>query len=546
MGGKYGRYVLGATTLGVTYFITARIGLSHGAVSGFATLIWAPSGIALAAILLYGYRIWPGIIIAAFLVNLSIGASPLVALGISVGNTLEPLLGACLLSRLIGFDNSFWKIKDVLGLIFLAAFISTLVSPAIGVQSLYLGGEISRAAYQSTWLAWWAGDMLGIILVTPFILVWARRPRMDVAARRTLELVLVTFFLVLMSAAIFSGMLTDSFGGLESDTYKYLLFPVLVWIALHYGQRASISANLIIAIVAIWCTVIISSGHTDAYLTQALSSVQRFIGFNSITYMVFSTILAEREFAQRKQRKLFNETVQLDKQAKYLERLNKAKDEFIQLASHQLRTPTSVVKMYLGMLLEKRFGKLTKKQIEGIEVAYRSNERQIQLIDELLGVAQIDMGDIVLNIEEVDMRFLITNVIEEFASTIAEREQTITFVHGSEKYMVKVDQSKMMIVIENLIDNASKYSPSGKNIEVNLAIDENGLKIDVKDKGVGIAKKDIGKLFDKFSRIHNTLSIARGGSGLGLYWVKNIVELHGGTINVTSKLGHGSTFTIRL
>jgi signal transduction histidine kinase len=142
------------------------------------------------------------------------------------------------------------------------------------------------------------------------------------------------------------------------------------------------------------------------------------------------------------------------------------------------------------------------------------------------------------------MKHVVSKVIDGLASTIAERNQTIKFIHGRGNYISKVDRSKISIVLENLIDNASKYSPPGKKIEVKLASSKSKLNITVKDEGVGIAKKDISKLFKKFSRVENEFSVLRGGNGLGLYWVKKIVKLHGGTITVTSKPGQGTVFTL--
>src|SRR5256885_1701666 len=125
--------------LSCVYFVTAKCGLAIGAVSGFATLVWAPTGIALAALLMFGNRLWPAITLAAFLVNLSTGAPALVVLGMGIGNTLEAVIGASLLRR-SGFRTSFATIQDVLKFIVLAALFSTFVSGIVGVTSLWLGG----------------------------------------------------------------------------------------------------------------------------------------------------------------------------------------------------------------------------------------------------------------------------------------------------------------------------------------------------------------------------------------------------------------------
>src|SRR2546428_6385137 len=143
------------------YFSTARLGLSLDAVSRFATLVWLPSGLAVAALLLFGYRLWPGILLGAFLVNLFNGAPPVVAVGIGIGNTLEALVGTYLLKR-HGFSHALDRLRDVLLLVLLAIPLSTIISATLGVSSLLVGKVISFSSYYPTWRAWWIGDMISI------------------------------------------------------------------------------------------------------------------------------------------------------------------------------------------------------------------------------------------------------------------------------------------------------------------------------------------------------------------------------------------------
>ena len=163
-------YLLKIIILFGFYFGTAWAGLKLNAVSGFATLVWPPTGIALTALLLFGYRLWPGIFLGALLINWQTGAPFLVAFGIGIGNTLEPVIGAYLLKS-IKFNNSIEKLANVLWFIFFAALVSTLISATIGVGSLWLGGVISSTAIAATWIAWWIGDVLGNLIVASFLLV---------------------------------------------------------------------------------------------------------------------------------------------------------------------------------------------------------------------------------------------------------------------------------------------------------------------------------------------------------------------------------------
>ncbi|MDB5162462.1 MAG: hypothetical protein JWO54_223 [Candidatus Saccharibacteria bacterium] len=226
--------------------------------------------------------------------------------------------------------------------------------------------------------------------------------------------------------------------------------------------------------------------------------------------------------------------------------LNKTKDDFISLASHQLRTPATGVKQYVGMILEGMAGEISEMQRSYLQKAYESNERQLTIVSDLLKVAQVDAGKVRIRPKMIDLSELLTDVIKEQQDTYAARKQDVRFVAPSFKAIAYADPDKMRMVLENMIDNASKYSDPGKAIRVSITNHDEAITVSIKDNGVGVAPEDIEKLFEKFNRIHNHLSDHVGGTGLGLYWAKKVVDLHGGTIKVTSTLGKGSTFSVCL
>lgn len=224
--------------------------------------------------------------------------------------------------------------------------------------------------------------------------------------------------------------------------------------------------------------------------------------------------------------------------------INKAKDEFISVASHQLRTPATGVKQYIGMVLEGYAGDITDPQREMLEKAYESNERQLQIVSNLLRVAQVDAGKVRLRRSDVPLIQLIDDIITEQAVKFSQRSQNVEFTKPPYEVAVHIDKAHFRMVLENIIDNASKYSPASTTVRVGLTIKDKNAVITVSDQGVGIKESDQDRLFEKFFRIENSLSTLVGGTGLGLYWAKKIVDLHGGTIKVTSSEGKGTTFTI--
>jgi two-component system, sensor histidine kinase and response regulator len=227
--------------------------------------------------------------------------------------------------------------------------------------------------------------------------------------------------------------------------------------------------------------------------------------------------------------------------------INRSKDEFIALASHQLRTPATAVKQYVGMLMDGYAGDLTKDQMRLLKTAYQSNERQLLVVNDILKIAQLDLEKVVLKPRRRNIGRLIETVLKDVYPAAVERSQQVDYVQPDDPVRASVDGDFFRMAIGNIIDNASKYTPEGGAITITLEGQPAGsATIEVHDEGVGIAIDDMEKLFKKFSRIQNPLSVKVGGTGLGLYWANEIIELHGGTIQVSSKLGRGTTFLITL
>jgi signal transduction histidine kinase len=227
-------------------------------------------------------------------------------------------------------------------------------------------------------------------------------------------------------------------------------------------------------------------------------------------------------------------------------RLDRAKDEFIGLASHQLRTPATAVKNFIGLLREGYAGELTEEQKSFVDHAWESNEQQLEIVGALLSVARSDSGMISLQRQPLDLEPMIAGVIEQQLATIVERRQSCKLVVPDASVHAFADAEYLRMAFENLVSNASKYTRAGGHILISVAIEHGLACVRVRDSGVGIAPEDIPRLFGKFSRIENELSAHVGGSGLGLYLTRRIIELHEGSIDVASARDQGTTFTVRL
>lgn len=225
--------------------------------------------------------------------------------------------------------------------------------------------------------------------------------------------------------------------------------------------------------------------------------------------------------------------------------LERAKDEFISLASHQLRTPATAVKQYLGMMQSGYAGELPESFMPFLSTAYNANERQLNIINDLLRTAQLESGQYTLIKEPNDVSQLLEEVIEAYRPVMSMRQQELKFAAAPDS-VAAVDASELKVAFSNLLENASKYSPENSTITVVVKPAAKHITILVRDQGVGIDTNDIPKIFDKFTRLDNELSDTVNGSGLGLYFVKKIINLHHGKISVKSEPHRGSTFSIAI
>jgi two-component system cell cycle sensor histidine kinase/response regulator CckA len=282
--------VWGSALLAAVYFAAAKLGLLAAVAQPVVSSAWPPAGIALAALLLFSVRLWPGIALGAFLLNASAGVSIAGAAGIAAGNTLEAVVGALLLTRAAHFRPSLERLRDVLALALFGGVVSTAVSATIGVVSLWLSGAITPAATRQLWLVWWSGDAIGVLVITPLLLTWATAHRSATMSSipRVLEAAVLFVALTTLTLLLFRNPFN----------YAYVVFPVVGWVAVRLGLRGVASATVLVSFIAIWWTVLglgpFAGGETP---TQNLFLLQTFIGLLAVSGLVFAAVIAERQKA---------------------------------------------------------------------------------------------------------------------------------------------------------------------------------------------------------------------------------------------------------
>jgi len=250
--------------------------------------------------------------------------------------------------------------------------------------------------------------------------------------------------------------------------------------------------------------------------------------------------------ARGKNRVLKNEAVQLKEESDRLREINKTKDEFISLASHQLRTPATIVKQYLAMLLGNYAGEITELQKDYVQKAYESNDKQLHIVEDILAVARLDGANNAIQLKDCELKPVLTEALQTVQDQLVYKRQNLAVSMPDQPVAGHIDPTQLGMVVENILENASHYSDEGTEIRLNLSTTKKWIEIEIADEGVGIDEKDMSRLFQKFSRISNPYSVQVGGTGLGLYWANKIVKYHNGRINVNSKVGVGTTFKIQL
>ncbi len=222
--------------------------------------------------------------------------------------------------------------------------------------------------------------------------------------------------------------------------------------------------------------------------------------------------------------------------------IEEIKSDFISIVSHELRTPLTAIKGFLSMIIKQDFGTLNEKQYHYLSRVYQSNQRMIDLVEDLLNATYIESGKIALAINPVAVENVMAEVVSELAGKAAASQVMVRVKRRQKLPLVLADETRLHQIILNLVDNAIKYSMPGTEVDVEFTVHSDELITTVSDHGVGVSKSQIDRLFTKFGRVYNPMSAQAGGTGLGLYIVKNLVESHGGRIWVTSQEGKGSKF----
>ena len=529
------RTLLLIAVLAGVYFVAGKLGLRLAFLHASATPVWPPTGITLAAFLIFGYRVWPGVLLGAFLVNVTTAGSVATSVGIAAGNTLEGVTGAYLVRRFAGGSEVFHKAGHIFRLAVFIAPVSTAVSATLGVTSLALGGFADWANYSSIWLTWWLGDMSGALVIAPLALVWTAAPHRPWNRALALESVALAVCLLLAGKLVFGGYFSPDLNNLSLE---FVCTPFLIWAAFRLGRREAAAAILLLSGIAVRGTLLGHGPFVRISPNESLRLLQAFLGVSSVMTMAVAAVVADWKRAERAISELNQDLERrVAERTAELAASNAELEAFTYSVSHDLRAPARHMSGFAGFLLEDHGKALPPSAHDYLRRISEAGQRMGQMIDDLLGLSRLGRREPARH--PTDLRLLVDEAVLDLREETGGRE--VRWEIGPLPVW-ECDPGLMKIVLANLLENAVKFSRTRAVAVIRIGQAGTGGEqaVLVADNGVGFDMKDAGRLFGVFSRLHPGDEFE--GSGVGLATVQRIIHKHGGRIWVESAPDQGATF----
>ena len=526
------------------YYGAARLGLMLQLPGTNASPVWPPSGIGFAAILLLGMRVWPGILIGAFLANLLTlpytTAGALASAGICVGNTLEHVVGLWLIRRVVRSGRPFDRAADLFRFVGVAA-VACLIASTIGATSLWLTGIIPGVIYGAVWFTWWLGDLAGMLTLTPAIERWWREPRLALASSRLAELAALSVVTIAVTELLFGGWFATE----VIDSLPYLVVPCLIWAAFRFRPKETSTAAVLISVIAIWHTwefvgqalqASKEPGITAAMATlfspfvrpsltanDSLLMLQLFICAIALTGETLATAIADQRRAVQEIQRYVTE----------LERSNRELDQVAYSVSHDLKAPLRAVHNLADWIAEDAGHLMPENSRGDLALMQQRIVRMERLLEDLLAYSRIGRGK--HSVDPIDCGELVREVVQLLAPSAG-----FTIQIG-ELPVLSAERAPLEQVFRNLIGNAIKHHDRADG-RVEITARDLGERVEfvVRDDGPGIPAEYHALVFQMFKTLKPRDEVE--GSGMGLALVKKIVENQRGSITLTSSPGQGAAF----
>lgn len=513
------------------YFAAGRLGLATPFTSGNVSPVWPAAGIALAAVLFWGYRVWPGIAAGAFLVNFLTPVPHVAAVGLAFGNTLAALTGAFFLRQIGGFQLSLSRLRDVLGLIVFAAIGSTMVSASIGVAVLFATHVRPWSDVGSAWLMYWLGDCMGVLLVTPFVLAFADLSRV----RPRLRIAELTALVLLLSVACFFIFTDRTLFALRLHVLAFAVFPFVIWAAIRFSVVGCASSTLIIAAIATAATAFGSGPFAQDTPIMSAALLQVYFAVLSVSGLALAALIAEREKLVSEQ--AVKETrLQAEEALRNSEKLA-ATGRLAATIAHEINNPLESLTNLLYLIESDR-----SLSIRGRRYACAAEQeikRTAHITKQMLAFHRQSANPVDICLPE-----LLDAVVELYGTKIEQKGITVRkqYERGT---TIKGFPAELRQVFANLVGNAIEAVAQRGVIKLHAFASREwsnvgrlGVRIVVADNGAGISPETRRRLFEPF-----VTTKGERGTGLGLWVSSGIVQKHEGSIRVHSSIRSGRSGT---
>src|SRR5262245_341572 len=295
------RWFLVVVVLALAYILAAKVGLAFTSLKPGASVVWPPTGIAFAALLIFGRRVWPGVFIGALIVGLTTLASWPAAVGCAAGSTIEAVVGAWLVERFAHGCHAFQTPDGVFGYAVLAGLVATVIGATIGVASLVAGHQIDPASVGRVWLTWWMGDVTGALIIGPPIVMLSQPLDLRWDSRRMLKAVVLTIIAVVAAQAVFTGW------PVTLSRLGFLCAPPLIWAAVRFGRRGASIGVVFLSAYAIASTLEGRGPFAGPDRENSLLSLQAFLAVLSVTTLAIAATVSGRRSAEEGIRALNDE-----------------------------------------------------------------------------------------------------------------------------------------------------------------------------------------------------------------------------------------------
>jgi signal transduction histidine kinase len=533
--------------LAAAYFAAAKVSLLVAIPPGYATAIWPPSGIALAALLLGGRRLWPGVWLGSLAANLTIEGALLASFVIATGSALQAFAVATLVRGQLGVPRRFERVREVLKFVGLCAG-GAIIAPTVALLPLATIYPLAASDLAWNWWTWWQGDASGMLIFAPLILSWSVPGTVSWTLRKAAEAVGFAALLLIASDIVFTG----DFGR------TFVLVPFVVWAAFRFGQREVTTASAVICGLALWYTLRAGIGpFASVPLNESLLLLLVFVSTVVVTGLVLCAVLSQLRAAMealrgrqvRTERALSEREAELIRAKVAAEKASEAKSQFLANMSHELRTPLNSLLILAQLLADNTTGNLTPKQVQFARTIRDSGIDLLTLINDLLDLAKIESGAAAtaLNISQARLDDLRDELERGFRQLA--QQKGLDFAVALEPGLpaaVRTDATRLKQIVKNLLANAFKFTQRGSVRLVIAPAPPRSIAFSVVDTGIGIAPDKQEIIFEPFRQADGSTSRQYGGTGLGLSISRELARLLGGELTVSSVPGQGSTFTLLL